>query len=536
MSTDTREGPPTVSLLERGPPSTCEYEASCAHAIETGLGIKGLGIHHEHDRIVMELARKVDGADPFAAAVRASQMAMVITDPLQADNPIVFANDAFCELAGYPRQEILGRNCRFLQEKDTDPAEVTRLRGAIERCVPVEAQLLNRRKDGSLFWNRLFVSPVFQGETLAFWVASQFDATSEKARLDHLETDREALEREVERRTRDLSANEERLRFVLQAGRLGSWSLDLADMRFVASETFKLALGRNPKDPLSHAQYGNLIHADDRARHDVSVAACIAGHGDYDIEYRITTPAGEVRWFKIRGQPFYGVDGVPLRLAGIALDVTERKIAEAHRVLLANELNHRVKNTLATVQSIVAQTLRAKLSPQETRDVIQGRIHSLAAASDVLTRESWEGATLTSVATTALAPFRAEGDRRITIRGPEVMLPPRLALAFSMAFHELATNAVKYGALTGEVGRILLDWDIVDGLRPGTLRLTWQEFDGPPVCPPSRRGFGSRMIERALADELQGRAEIDYRPDGVVFIAEARLPETSRGDQDQWSA
>jgi len=460
-------------------------------------------------------------------------MAMVITDPLQDDNPIVFANDAFCALTGYARDEILGRNCRFLQEPDTDPSEVIRLRQAIEKRVPVEAQLLNRRKDGSLFCNRLFVSPVFQGKTLAFWVASQFDATSEKARLDRLETDRESLEREVERRTRDLTQSEERLRFVLQAGRLGSWSLDLVDMRFVASETFKLALGRNLKDPLSHAEYGDLIHEDDRTRHTDAVAACIAGHGDYDIEYRITTPTGAVRWLKIRGQPFYGADGVPLRLAGIALDVTDRKHAEAHRALLANELNHRVKNTLATVQAIVAQTLRANLSAEETRDVIQGRIHSLAAASDVLTRESWDGATLAAVATTALAPFRAEGDRRITIRGPEVTLTPRLALAFAMAFHELATNAVKYGALSDETGRILLDWDMVDGARPGTLRLTWQEFDGPPVCPPTRRGFGSRMIERALADELQGHAEIDYLPVGIVFTAEARLPEMPGQDQSR---
>ncbi|MHC2103586.1 HWE histidine kinase domain-containing protein [Methylobacterium sp. CM6246] len=530
MTAHTLVPPPSGNALAKAPSAMCEceYDASRVHAIGTSQGVQDQGVHREHDRIVTELARTVDGADPFAAAVRASQIAMVVTDPVQWDNPIVFANDAFCDLTGYRRDEIMGRNCRFLQEPDTDAAEVTRLREAIEGRVPFETQLLNRRKDGSLFWNRLFVSPVFQGATLAFWVASQFDATSERVRLDRLKTDREALEREVERRIRDLTRSEERLRFVLQAGRLGSWDLDLADMGFVASETFRLALGLEPNASLSHSEYVGLIHEDDRIRHDDSVAACIAGHGDYDIEYRITTSAGEIRWFKIRGQPFYGVDGVPLRLAGIAFDVTERKIAEAHRTLLSNELNHRVKNTLATVQSIVAQTLRANLSPEETRDVIQGRIHALATATDVLTRESWDGATLTAVATTALAPFRTDGDRRITIRGPEVALTPRLALAFSMAFHELATNAVKYGALTSEVGHILLDWDIIDGSQPETLCLTWRESDGPPVYPPTRRGFGSRMIERALADELEGRAEIDYRRDGIVFTAEARLPGPSR--------
>lgn len=528
--------PPSDFLRAGGRLAPCEQEASCTHAIETTLGIQGLGVLREHDRIVTELARKVDGADPFAAAVRASQMATVITDPLQDDNPVVFANDAFCGLTGYPRDEILGRNCRFLQEPDTDRAEVARLREAIEKRVPVEVLLLNRRKDGGMFWNRLFVSPVFQGDASAFWVASQFDATSEKARLDHLETDREALAREVERRTRDLSESEERLRFVLTAGQLGSWSLDLPDMRFIASDTFKCMLGRSPKDPLSGAEFTALIHADDRARRDEAVAACIAGRGDYDIEYRIATQSGEIRWLKIRGQPFYGVDGAPLRLAGIALDVTDRKQEEAHRTLLANELNHRVKNTLATVQAIVTQTLRSNLSHDETRDVIQGRIHSLAAASDVLTRDSWDGATLIEVATTALAPFRAKSDRRITIGGPDVALTPRLGLAFSMAFHELATNAVKYGALANEVGRILLDWHVIDGAQPETLHLTWQEFDGPPVCPPTRRGFGSRMIERALAEELQGHAEIDYRPDGIVFTAEARLPDLRHDDRARMPA
>ncbi|KQT55093.1 hypothetical protein ASG52_24870 [Methylobacterium sp. Leaf456] len=193
----------------------------------------------------------------------------------------------------------------------------------IDERVPVEVQLLNRRKNGGVFWNRLFVSPVFQGDDLAFFVASQFDATSEKARLDHLETNRKALEREVERRTRDLSESEESLRFVLEAGRLGSCSLDLADLRFVASETFKVALGLDPGNPLSRTTYEAMIHVDDRARRDKAVAACIAGHGDYDIEYRIVPPVGEVRWFKLRGKPFYGDDGMPFRLADVALDVTE---------------------------------------------------------------------------------------------------------------------------------------------------------------------------------------------------------------------
>jgi PAS domain S-box-containing protein len=417
--------PPSNFPPAGGTLAPCEHEASRAHAVETTLGVQGLGVLRERERIVTELARTVDGADPFAAAVRAAQMAMVITDPLQDDNPIVFVNNAFCDLTGYPRDEILGRNCRFLQEPDTDRAEIARLRDAIEKRVPVEALLLNRRKDGGVFWNRLFVAPVFQGADLAFWVASRFDATSKKARLDHLETDREALARAVERRTRDLSESEERLRFVLQAGRLGSWALDLADMRFIASDTFKCMLGRSPKDPLSGGEFTALIHEDDRARRDEAVAASIAGRGDYDIEYRIATESGEVWWLKIRGPTVLRHRWSAVETGGHrSRRETDRKQEEAHRGLLANEFNHHVKYTLATVQAIVTQTLRSSLAHDESRDVIQRRIHSLAVASDVLTRDSWDGATLHEVATTALAPFRAEGDRSITIRGSDAVLTP----------------------------------------------------------------------------------------------------------------
>ena len=267
------------------------------------------------------------------------------------------------------------------------------------------------------------------------------------------------------------------------------------------------------------------IHPDDRARILAAIEASIAGQTDYDIEYRITTPQGAIRWIQSRGQASYRPDGTPLAIAGISLDITDRKQVEEHRDLLAKELSHRVKNTLATIQSIVRQTLRRSTSLQEAEVALDARIQSLAAAHDVLTRDSWEGATLTEVVTVALRPFMDDQERRFEIVGPALRLGSRVALALAMALHELATNAVKYGALSNETGHVLLNWTMVDGVPPHRLRLRWQETGGPPVHPPTRTGFGSRMIERALATEIGGTAQIDYRPDGVVFTAEAPLPE-----------
>ncbi|MGX7708800.1 HWE histidine kinase domain-containing protein [Methylobacterium sp. Gmos1] len=477
----------------------------------------------DDSRIATELTRTGATPDPFAAAVRATRMPMVITDPHQPDNPIVFVNDAFTRLTGYARDEIVGRNCRFLQGPGTDAGDVARIRTAIARRVPIEIDLLNHKKTGEAFWNRLLVSPVFgEDGALTYFFASQFDVTLERDRLVRLQRDRDALDREIERRSLALRRSEERLRFILEASRLGSWTLELDGMRLVASENCKRNVGRDPAEPFTFDDLIAAILPEDRDRMQAAVRDSIATGSDYDIEYRIRTPAGEVRWLQIRGQPFYDADGVPLSMAGVTIDVTERKRGDEHRALLAEELNHRVKNSMATIQSIANQTLTHASSLDEARTAFNARLQSLSAAHDVLTRESWEGATLAEIADEALRPFRTGAGRRFTIDGPPVRLPPRLALAFVMALHELATNAVKYGALSTERGRVLLTWDVTGD---GRLRLRWEETDGPPVSAPARRGFGSRMIERVLAAEIGGTAEVEYRPQGVVATVEAPMPE-----------
>lgn len=215
-------------------------------------------------------------------------------------------------------------------------------------------------------------------------------------------------------------------------------------------------------------------------------------------------------------QPIIGADG---QVSGIFIegsDVTARVRAAEYQQLLLNELNHRVKNTLATVQSIVSQTLRNAPTPPEARALIEQRMIALSRAHDVLTREKWEGADLHAIIDQALTPFREPENDRFHVRGPKLRLSPRMALDLAMALHELATNAVKYGALSNASGTVELTWEVDDGSPPPRLKLRWQERGGPPVEAPGRRGFGTRLIERSLAQDLGGEARIEFEPSGIV--------------------
>ncbi|WP_235535092.1 PAS domain-containing protein [Sphingomonas sp. Leaf339] len=449
---------------------------------------------------------RFDPADPFVAGFREAVLPMAISDPRLPDNPIVHINDAFEKLTGYCRDEVIGRNCRFLQGPLTAAADVESLRAAIASQERIEIDLLNHRKDGTPFWNRLHIAPVFNaaGE-LCYFVASQHDVS-------------------VERRQQvDLADSAARLEFALKAGRLGAWTLDPATGRLDASTGCKAVFGRAADEPFDYDDLRAAIHPEDRDRVLAAIDRTIATGADYDIEYRLVTPSGEVRWAAIRGELMTRRDGSPLSMSGFSTDITERRRVEEHRELLAAELTHRVKNTLATVGAIVNQTLRDAGSMEAARDTIAGRIASLAVAHDLLLRDEVEGAAIGDIVSGVMAPFDDAKGRRLTMDGPNVKLEPRIALAFSMALHELATNASKYGALSIAGGHVTIAWHICSNATGRRLTFRWQETGGPPVVTPTHTGFGSRMIERVLAQHIRGKARVDYRPDGVVFEIDAPL-------------
>ena len=215
-----------------------------------------------------------------------------------------------------------------------------------------------------------------------------------------------------------------------------------------------------------------------------------------------------------------------------ALDAAADELArraQAHRLLI-DELNHRVKNTLATVQSMAAQSLKNLGGGAAAgRDAFEARLLALSRAHDILTRESWTSADLRGIADQALRPFRgeisAEEAPRITLEGPDLRLPPEGALALTMILHELCTNAVKHGALSVPDGRVALIWTGQTDAGAPTLRITWRERGGPPVTSPSRSGFGTRLLERGLAG--RGTANLAYEAAGFVSAAASPLPAPS---------
>jgi PAS domain S-box-containing protein len=221
-------------------------------------------------------------------------------------------------------------------------------------------------------------------------------------------------------------------------------------------------------------------------------------------------------WFDVRAYP--SKDGIAIHF----LDIGERRRAEKNRELLINELNHRVKNTLAIVQAVAHQTFRQDDVPRQASKTFEDRLAALATAHDLLTRSNWEHTFLDELAEMTIASSGAPTDR-VRQQGPRVSLSAKKAVTFAMALHELCTNAIKHGALSTDTGRVDVEWSVSDAPERA-FRLDWRERDGPAVSAPSRKGFGLRLIEHGLAHEFGGRVTIDFAPPGLICTIEGALP------------
>ncbi len=336
-----------------------------------------------------------------------------------------------------------------------------------------------------------------------------------------------AIERQ--RLVLQLQESEQLYRGAVITGRLASWETNMVTRERIwtkeGMEMFGLDLP-NGRGVIGgeHDEFRLTLHPDDR--HKVAEFHQTADHIDsYPAEYRIVRSDGRLMWMSGRGRVIErAADGKARRVANIVVDVTERKKNEERTKLLIDELNHRVKNTLATVQAIVSQTLKGDNTGSDARETIEARLQSLSRSHSLLTRENWEGASLNEVVREALHPFvRSDDEKQVSISGRQLRLRPKVALSLGMALHELATNASKYGALSTDGGRISVSWELArDGTR--YLDLFWQELGGPVVLPRSQRGFGSRLIEQGIPHELGGSARLEYLSEGLRCTIRFPLP------------
>ena len=325
------------------------------------------------------------------------------------------------------------------------------------------------------------------------------------------------LEERVAARTVELEASNARLRqseqlrsLALAAGQMGSWDWDSASATCTLDEGQYRILGVEAGEiDLAAAALRRFIHPDDLPRLERALAAIPARHGTIQAEFRILRSNGEIRWCIGVGAAHRDENGKLTRLTGVTVDITDRKRAEEHQVLLAREVDHRARNVLAVAQAIV------RLTQADTIDAyaaaIEGRVGALARAHTLLSRSRWEGADLATIALEELAPYRIPGAERATATGPTTILGPAAAQGLALVLHELATNAVKYGALSVPRGHVALTWE----LTPTELALHWHERGGPSPRPPTHRGYGTRVINGSIEGQLGGRSTLVWDRQGL---------------------
>ncbi len=314
----------------------------------------------------------------------------------------------------------------------------------------------------------------------------------------------------------DLRESAEHLRLAIDAAQLGDWSADRATNIVELSERAAGFLGLDGPCAIPRPEVHAPIHPDDLRQLLAQIDDALERREAYVVEFRVPHAAG-TRWLMMSGRGTYGDDGSLVGQIGVMQDITARRDAEERQQLLMRELNHRVKNTLAIVQALALQSRRGSTTPEAFSESFDGRLRTLSAAHSLLTRTSWQGAGVAEVAHGALQPFDTAG-QRIAMAGPPVLLASSVALNLALGLHELATNALKYGSLSGESGTVSLEWSI-DG---DALMVRWLERGGPVVVLPERRGFGVRLIKDGVTREVGGAATLDFRPEGL--ICELRLP------------
>ena len=335
---------------------------------------------------------------------------------------------------------------------------------------------------------------------------------------------KEALERktaELSEANRSLRESEARYRTALAAGRMGTWETDLVNRTRRWTEEGMALFGISLADGRGHVggaddEYRNALHPDDR--HLMHKFHELADKQDwFTSEYRTVHPDGTMLWLRGRGQVIArGPDGKAQRMVSIVTDVTDRKAAEEHIEFLMHEISHRSKNLLMVIQSIARRTARTAGSMAEFERRFERRLQGLAASHDVLVAKNWQGAPLADLVRQQLVAFAEIQGSRIELTGPEIVITAEAAQALGLAIHELATNAIKYGALSVPAGKVSVSWRFDgDAGASRALVLNWVEQGGPQVTPPQRKGFGHVVIGEMVERSLHGKVAMEFAGEGL---------------------
>jgi PAS domain S-box-containing protein len=471
---------------------------------EHGGASRYVGVVHdvtERKRAEVALQR----SEALEAAILNTALDCIIT--ITEDSRVVEWNTAAERTFGYTRAEVLGQDL-------TELIIPSRYRDAHRRGM---AHYL-ATGHGPVLENRIEIEAL-RADGTRFPVELAISAVHIEGRPSFTAFLRDITERK--RAELALRESEQRLQATYQHAFVGIGEVDPHGRFLRVNEQFCAITGYD-RDELLARTFFDITHPDDRAADLEQFHRQMAGDLDaYTIEKRYLHKQGHIVWGELSASKVDDTAGRPLYGVRVVRNVTERRRAEEHQRVLVNELNHRVKNTLATVQSITTQTLRNAASISEARIDIEQRLIALSRAHDVLTRENWDGASLGEIVRQAIEPFQTPGESRIHDHGPSVRLSSRMALTLAMVLQELATNATRYGALSNTVGKIHLTW-FVGSTSPLRLCLRWIEAGGPPVTPPDRQGFGSRLIQRSLSQDLDGTVNMDYQPTGLICTIEAR--------------